>query len=306
VNVSDSLSVLGGVFDGNQAGPGTNDPQQRDRYGVNFRVNDPPLVLGQIQYSWNNKKGDPNLAGSFKLGGWRNFGAFNDLRFASNGVSLASSESSGTPAMLNGEFGLWAVFEQQLYRVPKSDDRGIGVFSRVSSSPTDSSLIDFYADAGIEFIGLSKARPSDKFGGWLCACLATRTGARRRFPRADGFVLAAEEFRRPLHGRLSVRNPRGLDRATKLSVHPASRRWRGGSARCQSWSPAPQRHGVRDADYLKILDSFRAAPIVPARILTSECLSWVKSVVLTLGRPLPVYPDKQTFSQAVGMSQTCQ
>jgi porin len=164
VNVSDSLSVLGAVFDGNQAGPGPDDPQQRNRYGVNFRVNDPPLVLGQIQYSWHNKKGDPNLAGSFKIGGWRNFGAFSDLRFASNGVSLASSESSGTPAMLSGDFGLWAVFEQQLYRVPKSDDRGIGVFGRVSSSPTDSSLIDLYADAGIEFIGLTEARPNDKFG----------------------------------------------------------------------------------------------------------------------------------------------
>src|SRR4051794_29723330 len=164
VNVSDSLAVLGGGFDGNQAGPGTDDPQQRNRYGLNFRVNDPPLVLGQIQYSWNNKKGDPNLAGSFKIGGWRNFGAFSDLRFASNGVSLASSESSGTPAMLSGDFGLWAVFEQQLYRVPKSDDRGIGVFGRVSSSPTDSSLIDLYADAGIEFIGLTEARPNDKFG----------------------------------------------------------------------------------------------------------------------------------------------
>jgi porin len=164
VNLGDNLSVLGGVFDGDQAGPGPDDPQQRDRYGVNFRVNDPPLVLAQIQYSWNNKKGDPNLAGNFKLGGWRNFTAFSDLRFASNGVSLASPASSGTPAMLSGQFGVWAVFEQQLYRVPKSDDRGIGVFGRLSSSPTDSSLIDLYADAGVEFIGLSEARPTDKFG----------------------------------------------------------------------------------------------------------------------------------------------
>jgi porin len=164
VNVSDSLSILGGVFDGNQAGPGTDDPQQRDRYGVNFRVNDPSLLLGQVQYSWNNKKGDPNLAGAVKFGAWRNFGAFSDLRYASNGVSLASPASSGTPAMLSGDFGVWAVVEQQLYRVPKSDDRGVGVFGRVSSSPTDSSLIDLYADAGVEFIGLSEARPNDKFG----------------------------------------------------------------------------------------------------------------------------------------------
>jgi len=52
--------------------------------------------------------------------------------------------------MLSGDFGVWAVIEQQLYRVPKSDDRGIGIFGRISSSSTDSSLIDLYADAGIE------------------------------------------------------------------------------------------------------------------------------------------------------------
>ncbi|HEX3727392.1 MAG TPA: carbohydrate porin [Pirellulales bacterium] len=163
VNIGSSWSVLGGIFDGNQAGPGANDPQERDRYGLNFRVNDPPLLLGQIVYSWNNKKGDPNLAGSFKLGGWQNFGAYNDLRFSSNGVSLASSVAA-QPAMLHGDAGLWAIFEQKLYRVPNSDDRGVGVFARLSASPSPASIIDLYADAGVEFIGLSDARPDDKFG----------------------------------------------------------------------------------------------------------------------------------------------
>jgi porin len=54
---------------GEAAGPGPNDPQQRHRYGINFRINDPPLVLGELQYAWNNKKGDSNLAGTFKVGG---------------------------------------------------------------------------------------------------------------------------------------------------------------------------------------------------------------------------------------------
>src|SRR5689334_11589265 len=66
VNVNQNLSVLGAVFDGDQAGPGPGDPQQRNRYGLNFRVNDPPLLLGQVQYAWNNKKGDPGLAASSK------------------------------------------------------------------------------------------------------------------------------------------------------------------------------------------------------------------------------------------------
>jgi hypothetical protein len=37
-----------------------------------------------------------------------------------------------------------------------------------------------------------------------------------------------------------------------------------------------------------------------------ECPSWVKLVILTMRRPLPVHPDKQTFSASIGMSQRCQ
>jgi porin len=68
VNVTEQISVLGGIFDGDQAGPGPDDPQLRDRYGVNFRVNDPPLLLGQVQYAWNNKKGDFDLTGHGECG----------------------------------------------------------------------------------------------------------------------------------------------------------------------------------------------------------------------------------------------
>jgi hypothetical protein len=33
---------------------------------------------------------------------------------------------------------------------------------------------------------------------------------------------------------------------------------------------------------------------------------WVKSTVLASAEHLPVYPDKQTFSESFGMSQKCQ
>jgi hypothetical protein len=36
-----------------------------------------------------------------------------------------------------------------------------------------------------------------------------------------------------------------------------------------------------------------------------SCRSWVNRVVTTVRRSLPVYPDKQTFSVPVGMSQRC-
>ena len=68
-DVTDNLSLLGAVFDGDAAGPGPEDPQLRNRYGLNLRVNDPPLAIGEMQWLWNAKKGDPGLDGKFKLGG---------------------------------------------------------------------------------------------------------------------------------------------------------------------------------------------------------------------------------------------
>ena len=163
-DLSDNFSLLGAVFDGNAAGPGPNDPQLRDRYGLNFRVNDPPLVLGEMQFLWNAKKGDPGLSGKFKIGGWQHFGDFNDQRFSANGLSLADPASGGMPATLSGDHGIYSVFEQKLYRVANDNDRGIGIFARVSYSPPDRNLIDLYADAGIELLGLADPLPKDKFG----------------------------------------------------------------------------------------------------------------------------------------------
>jgi porin len=163
-DLSENYTLIAAVFDGNAAGPGSNDPQLRNRYGLNFRVNDPPLALGEIQLQWNAEKGDPGLAGKFKLGGWRHFGDFASERWSSSGASLARAAPDGTPSLLSGDFGIYCAFEQMLYRVGEDADRGIGVFARGSYAPPDRNLIDYYADAGIELVGLYDARPHDKFG----------------------------------------------------------------------------------------------------------------------------------------------
>lgn len=89
-DLSDNFTVLGAIFDGDAAGPGSDDPELRNRYGVNFRINDPPLLLGEAQLLWNAKKGDPGLDGKLKLGRWRHFGTFSYQRFDTAGISLAA------------------------------------------------------------------------------------------------------------------------------------------------------------------------------------------------------------------------
>jgi porin len=162
--LSDNVTVLTAIFDGDSAGPGVGDPQQRNRYGLNFRVNDPPLVLGEVQFSWKNVAPNDDRSGAFKIGGWHHFGTFSDQRFTFDGRSIADPAGSGLGRMLRTDDGIYSVIEQKIYAVPKSKDRGIGVFMRTSASPPDRNLIDFYTDAGIDFIGFFDRRQNDKFG----------------------------------------------------------------------------------------------------------------------------------------------
>ena len=136
-----------------------------NRHGINFRVNDPPLLMGEVQYRYNQEKDARGLAGALRVGGWHHFGQFEDQRFDNAGISLASPFSSGTPRLFRGTSGVYGIIDQQIYRPEGGDaESGIGVFSRVGATPSDRNLVDFYLDGGIVFSGMLSSRPADKFG----------------------------------------------------------------------------------------------------------------------------------------------
>jgi porin len=161
---SDQFAVLLGLFDGNPAGPCSVNPQICDPNGVNFRLQDPPLFIGEGQYSYSLNMAT-GLDGTVKLGGWEHFGEFNGLLFDTAGVPLAGPASNGMPQQFSGDDGIYGVIDQMIYHPANSDPgNGIGVFARISGSPPDRNLIDFYADGGINFTGMIPGRPSDSFG----------------------------------------------------------------------------------------------------------------------------------------------
>ena len=159
---TDDWAFLLGLFNGDPAGPGNGNPQRRDLNGVNFRVTDPPLLIGEAQHTFNLTK---DLPGTVKLGAWDHFGRFNDERFDTLGRPLASPMSSGIAARLSGDYGIYGVIDQMIYHLPGGDAaKGVGVFARISGSPGDRNLIDFYADTGVNLNGMISARPNDSFG----------------------------------------------------------------------------------------------------------------------------------------------
>ena len=158
-------SFLFGIFDGDPAGPCPGDPDTCNRYGVNFRLQDPAFMISELQFRWNRGKDDTGLARTLKIGGWGHLGQFADQRYDNDGNLLASPANSGIPLMHRGNFGIYGVVDQQLYRPRGSDgDHGISVFVRSAYSPSDRNLVNLEIDGGIVFAGIIPMRPEDSFG----------------------------------------------------------------------------------------------------------------------------------------------
>ncbi|UPU00295.1 carbohydrate porin [Bradyrhizobium barranii subsp. apii] len=169
--LTENITAFGAVFNGDPSGPGEADPQLRDHHGLAFRVNDPPWVIGQVRFNYDIDIGGRPLAGNFTPGAWKHYGSFDSQRFTAEGLSIADPGGSGVPARLRGNYGIFAVIEQVLYRPPEVKDNstsasipGVTAFGRIAYSPPDRNLIDLYVDGGIGFVGFTPGRPLDRFG----------------------------------------------------------------------------------------------------------------------------------------------
>lgn len=157
------FTFLAALFNGDPSGPGPEDPQIKNRYGLNFRVNDPPLLMGEAQYKYNQEKTDTGLAGFWRVGFWHHFGEFDSQRFDTTGRSLADPLSNGIARKLRGTSGIYGIVDHQLYRPRGGDkDSGISIFGRVGISAPDRNPAEFYLDGGIVFSGMLPGRSDDK------------------------------------------------------------------------------------------------------------------------------------------------
>jgi len=165
IDPTPQTTALLALFNGDPSGQCGDDPERCNRHGLNFRVNDPPYLIGELQYRYNQEAAATGLAGGIRVGAWHHFDRFDDLRFDINGFSLADPLGSGIPRRLRGNNGVYAVFDQQLYRPPGADaNTGILLFARAAYSQPDRSLTDLYLDGGIIFAGMIPSRPTDAFG----------------------------------------------------------------------------------------------------------------------------------------------
>lgn len=170
-SLSDRVTAYAAIFNGDAAGPGDGDPQLRDHHGLAFRLRDPPWMIGQIRFDYTLELGGNALPGNITPGAWLHTGRFDHQRLTAEGDLLADPASSGIPARLRSNRGVYVVIEQTLVKPSQNierntfaNDKGITVFARFAYSPPDRNLIDFYADGGIGFNNMIESRPNDRFG----------------------------------------------------------------------------------------------------------------------------------------------
>lgn len=173
VHVTPALTMLAGVFDDNPpGGPFNDDSQLRggEAAGTQFNLNTGALWIGEVQYTLNPspakscKSVTCGLPGTYKFGAYYDSGGFLDQRFGTDGLLLADPASNGVPRTDRGNYGVYAVANQMLWRAGPDSSRSVGAFLRAVAAPGDRNLIDFSLDAGVTVQAPFAGRDKDTFG----------------------------------------------------------------------------------------------------------------------------------------------
>jgi porin len=160
-DATEKLTLVAAVYNGDPAPPGVGDPQLRDKGGTAFRLNDHALAFGELWYSINQ---DAGLPGTYKLGGWYHSGDFANQLYATSGLSLANPLSSGVALRHSGDFALYGIVDQMVWKTADTKDQGIGVFLLVMGAPGRYNVSNIFIEGGMNWKGPFKGRENDTFG----------------------------------------------------------------------------------------------------------------------------------------------
>jgi porin len=154
-------TVLAGVFSGSPASNANADPQHANAYGVSFPW-DGALAVAETQYAVG--QGEGQYAGVYKIGAWYDSLPFADQQYNTLGQPLADPAADPTPRRRDGDFGLYAVADQMIWRGAEKE-RTLNLFVRPMAAPQgDRNLTTFSIDAGLTLHDPLPGRKDDTFG----------------------------------------------------------------------------------------------------------------------------------------------
>jgi porin len=164
---SESVTLLAGVFQDNPpGGPFNDDPQNlgSSAWGGNFLHlgSTGVLFITEGQYS-ANQSGNHGLPGTYKLGAWFDTASFPSPEFDTAGFSLAAPNSTGVPQMEQGNFSVYGVADQMIWR-GADGQQALSLFIRPMGAPSDRNLISFSVNGGATLKAPFTDRANDTLG----------------------------------------------------------------------------------------------------------------------------------------------
>ena len=162
------VAILVGVYNGSPVSNNSGDPQKVNPSGVSFPTHGGTLTFLELQYTYPALGGmvypgeGAPLGHTYRIGAWYDSERFSDQRLDGGGLSLASPNSSGQPRSHRGNYSVYAVADQMIWRQSNDPNRSVSVFGRVMDTPqADRNLVDFSLNAGIVYHDPVANRPDD-------------------------------------------------------------------------------------------------------------------------------------------------
>lgn len=169
--ISDSLTGLVGVYSGSPSPMPADDAQSANHNGLRFTVDGHVLAIAELQYAYPNLNTVVNanetepLSRTYKIGAWYDSRKFDDQVTDNTGRSLADPNSTGIPKQHQGNFALYGVADQMVWRDTSEPDRTVNVFFRAMGTPDqDRNAVDFSLNAGLVVHEPILNRDDDTFG----------------------------------------------------------------------------------------------------------------------------------------------
>ncbi len=168
--VTDSVTVLAGVFNGSPIPWDSPNTPRSNPNGVSFPLDTGTLAIAELQYAFGSgASGKPNpdgpLPGVYKIGVWYDSYKFDDQQYDTMGAPLASPLSNGIRATLHGDFSLYGVVDQMIWRSKDGANRSLNVFVRPMFTPyQDRNLVSASINAGFALKAPLPTRDNDSFG----------------------------------------------------------------------------------------------------------------------------------------------
>jgi porin len=168
--LTDSVTVLAGVFNGSPIPFDSPNTPASNPHGVSFPLDMGTLAIAELQYAYGSSaqgkaNADGPLPGNYKIGAWYGSTKFDDQRTDTIGLPLASSLSNGDPAQHHGDFSLYGVMDQMIWRSKGNANRSLNVFFRPMFTPyQDRNLVSASINAGFALHAPLPTRDNDAFG----------------------------------------------------------------------------------------------------------------------------------------------